>query len=262
MDNPIHIDGDILIYRAAWATENEVFWAAQIALDNMVEKILDVFPDCSSAVHWLTASDRKFNFRYYDNCSVEYKDRKQPRPTHYHALRRYYQEKYSARVVYGCEADDVLGWHKAWGFPIATIDKDLKMVPGLQYDIVKGTVERHTPLGEVVYETAKQSLTGKAQFIFSGFKGFAVQLITGDKSDTIPGLPYNGLAGTKSNKCPSRCVELFADCTAIKEVWETVQKVYKDEGCTDQYFYEQVRLLWIERYPGNRFPTEEQLNEA
>lgn len=261
MTGGLSIDGDIVVYRAAWATEGQSPKAAEIATLNIMDAIIRHVQPSGEVITWITHPDKWYNYRFHTAVSEPYKDRKQSRPQHYHHIREFLKDVYGAREMIGLEADDALGWHKYRGDVIATIDKDLNMVPGLQYDILKKTIEKHTPLGEVYYYDKTYKASTKKVLEFNGFKGFCCQLIIGDRSDTIPGLPYNGRSGPKSNKSPSRAFKLFAPCKTIQECWQVVRQVYGDTGCSEEYFKEQVELLWMQRFPGNTFPTKEQLNE-
>jgi hypothetical protein len=147
------------------------------------------------------------------------------RPSHEEAIREYLASKWDSTVAEDEEADDLLGIaqnHARDDTIICTVDKDLNMIPGWKYDFVKD---------EKFYVSEDEAL-----------HNFYRQLIVGDSTDNIVGIPRAGVA--RANK-------LLSDRT-LEEQWENVVAEYMAKGGEnwEEYLTEQGRLLWIRREVG------------
>lgn len=189
---------------------------------------------------------------------------KSHKPHHYDKITKYMVENWGAQEVMGIEADDALGieqyedWKRATNpmnpliksegkstaetnlrTCIATIDKDLDMIPGWHYNWRKDVmyfVDDHTAI-----------------------TWFYCQLIMGDKQvDNIQGIPG---AGKK------KAYNVLKDCETEKEMYEATLEAYKEyirkkfkkledditEKEVDILAYEELlenaRLLWMLREP-------------
>jgi hypothetical protein len=107
---------------------------------------------------------------------------------------------------------------------IVTQDKDLDMIPGLKYDFV---------VKEPYSVTEEQAMYN-----------FYHQMLTGDTTDNIPGLPgigpakaHKALRGVKSEELFSVVCAMYEAHTPEKLDWNT-------------YLLEQGQLLWIQRKRG------------
>jgi hypothetical protein len=166
------------------------------------------------------------NFRYAVAKTRPYKGNrdKAHRPTHEKAIREYLASKWDTIVAKDEEADDVLGYTQCT-MPedsiICTIDKDLNMIPGWKYDFVK----------EEKYHVTDDEAMGN----------FYRQLVTGDATDNIVGIPRAGVA--RANK-------ILSDRT-LDEQWLSVVAEYMAKGGEnwEAYLREQGQLLWIRRVP-------------
>lgn len=168
------------------------------------------------------------------------------KPYHYDSITRYLIENWEAEEVHGIEADDALAiaqyqdfrkCHEAvvsykFNTCIASIDKDLDMVPGLHYNWRK----------DVLYFIDE----------WTADTWFYCQLIIGDKSvDNIQGIPGKGPVAAK---------KILWDCDTNKERYEAVLKAYteyvKKEGRPEEEaekeLLENARLLWMLREPLNK----------
>lgn len=169
------------------------------------------------------------NFRYDVAKARPYKGNrdKAHRPTHEQAIKDYIVATYPTVVSVTDEADDQLGIAQCSIGPmdsvILTQDKDLDMIPGLKYDFVQDETYSVTP--------------EQAEF------NFACQLLTGDSTDNIPGLPGIGpakakkaLRGVETEDLMDVVVSMYQAHTPEKYDWH-------------DYLTEQGRLLWIRREP-------------
>jgi 5'-3' exonuclease len=172
------IDGDIGIYRVGFASqaknangEPEAI-PLPLCLARMDTWVADILKATNAKAYriYLTADD-KSNFRF--DIYPEYKaNRKSPRPIYYGELREHLIRFYPTTVVSGMEADDALGQAQTDSTVICSIDKDLDQIPGRHYDFVK----------DVVYEVSKDTAD----------RFFWYQLLMGDATDNIPGIPGCG----------------------------------------------------------------------
>lgn len=142
----------------------------------VVKRILD---RCETADYrmYLTASNDDTQFRKHLAKTLVYKDNRKNmvRPVHYSYLRELLVDEYGAKIVNYYEADDVVAMeHTKHGTDsiLCTIDKDLKQVPGLYYDI------------------RQDHFTNVSQMV--GDLQLCKQWIMGDMVDNIPGIPGYG----------------------------------------------------------------------
>lgn len=193
----------------------------------MVEKALaDI--DCTEfdAKMYLSGGH---NFRYDVAKTRPYKGNrdKKHRPTHEEEIRKYIIRTWDTEVTDGIEADDALGIAQCSVYGptdsvIVSIDKDLDMLPGLKYNFVN----------EVHYEITEEQ----------GWKNFCTQLLTGDTTDNIPGLPKVGIG--KAQK--------YLDGLPQEDWLEEVCRQYATRSMREDwwtYLQEQATLLWIQREP-------------
>jgi hypothetical protein len=169
------------------------------------------------------------NFRKEVAVTKPYKgNRTKPKPTHYADIRGYMLAKHKAILVDDEEADDAMGHEQytQWYFNpesscIVTIDKDLDMIPGRHYNFVK----------DLEYYVEEDEAD----------RFFLYQLICGDSSDNIPGIP--GMADKKSTSFLAD-IPLGQELSAILGLY---MDSYGDKGY--EVMEEMATLLWIRRAP-------------
>lgn len=157
---------------------------------------------------------------------------KSVRPFHYENIRGYLCGAYGATISDGIEADDAVSiaqWNGEGKTIIATIDKDLLNVPGKHYNY-------HHKMAQTV--TRKQA---KLRFYH--------QLLTGDRTDDIPGL--KGVGPVAANK-------LLPGWLPEEEMYRRVLVAYSDNmeeyplhhlpyGNPESSLLENARLLHMMR---------------
>lgn len=193
------------------------------------------------------------------------------KPAHYDKLTTYLKENWNAQEVIGIEADDAMAleqwgdWQKVTNpmnaliktegkstaesnlnTCIATIDKDLDMIPGFHYNWRK----------DVLYFIDE----------WTADTWFYCQLIMGDKQvDNIEGIPGKGPAAAKKIlwDCDTNQERYKAVLNAYIEYEESLfRKAHKDEEITPEVeevlvanakerLIENARLLWMLREPLN-----------
>ena len=228
------IDADILVYAVGHAAGEDPL---HFATHSFRERVNYIMEGCGCAKAQLFLSG-KTNYRH-DYCT-DYKANRSDaaKPHHADALREFAVDTLDAIVADNEEADDLLGIHAVrdgWG--IATIDKDLKGVPGWHY-----------------------SWQGKDEGIFyvsevEADRFFYTQLLTGDATDNIQGLfKRTGVKAMAKAKDP------LQEMTDVVDMYAHVKQVYldacaskhmlSDEGDVTNWLTEQGRALWIRREVG------------
>ena len=237
------IDGDIVSYRCAASVNKALreLWDSysrdigamhageevekEVAILRADKLMRDILEETQATHHrvFLTGSG---NFR--DELYPLYKkNRVQPKPMFLADVNQFLIDEWDAEVVHGMEADDALGIaytietviDAAYIEPVQTIicsiDKDLLMIPGRHYNFVK----------KEFYDITE----------FQGYYNFYKQILTGDRTDNIPGYALGYGPAAAAN-------ELMA-CKTEKELFETVRWRYND----DERLLLNAQLLWIKR---------------
>ena len=217
------IDGDILVYRIGFTTEDVDEGIMKARLRESINLILEAVEATAYKMYLTEENDpTQFRRRIYP----EYKaHRLQPKPKHYRAIRAYLQEHYDAEVVYEIEADDALGIHQSGGLfrhndqtVIISIDKDLKQIPGNHYNFVKLEASFVTPE--------------------EGLRHFYTQLLTGDSSDNVKGVWKCG---------PVKAAKILEGATDEIDMFVRVHNEYQN----DDEMKMNGRVLWIWKKPND-----------
>jgi hypothetical protein len=253
----LQIDGDGILYRAGFAVEKTKYlvrnqtgyfefddaksakaeggelWSrkdlepedkALLLVDQIIRDIKDRYPE-----HWpnIWLSPNVGNFRDLVCTRAKYKGNRdaQVRPTHYKALREHVVKRWGACITEGQEADDAIGIGMTAnpGSVCVSIDKDLLQLAGTHYNWVTKEERRIT---------AKQ-----------GALNFWTQVLTGDTTDNVPGIPGIG---------PVKAKKLLTNCKTNKEAWEIARNAYAQEFGPDigpDYAFETAQLVWVRRKP-------------
>lgn len=212
------IDGDILVYRIGFASENETESIAIARCSEFIEDLI-LFNGFGEYQGYLTG---KRNFRNEIAVTAPYKgNRKSAKPKHYQLLRDYMESAWSFTMIEDQEADDAIGiaaYEMEVGeYCICSIDKDLDMLRGDHYNFVKD--ERYFITEE------------------EGIKNFYKQLLMGDRVDNIIGI--KGIGTVKAER-------LLKECKNENEMYLAILEAY--DGNAERVL-ENGRLLWIRRKP-------------
>ena len=216
------VDGDIIAYRAAFATKDlfpdDAKRKVEELVDYILEKTIDFpFPSKSDYQVYLTG---KTNFRFEIAKSYPYKGNRASveKPIHLGLCRDHMTEKYDAVISINEEADDLIAKEAAaqnYNCVVASIDKDMLQLPCWHFNFGKN-------------EWSKVSE-------FEGIHFFYTQILTGDAADNIKGLRGIG---------PKKAEKLLSDCKDEDELWGAIFKAY--DGDLDRII-ENGRLLWLRR---------------
>jgi 5'-3' exonuclease len=252
MTRKVLVDGDIIAYRAAFATQDGSEGDAQSKTDELLsyiwDKTIDIpFPSEEDFHVYLTGSN---NFRVEVAKTAVYKGnrKKVEKPQYLEVIRQHILANYPCTVAEGEEADDAIAIEATRLGPdavIASIDKDFLQVPCTHYNFVKDewiTVEE-----------------------FDGLRFFYTQVLTGDAVDNIKGLYRVG---------PVKAGQMLEGITTEVGLYEACMDAYltSKEGLMvdlkdrPQWAYERVlenaRLLWLRRYEGQMWTPPEVTEES
>ena len=181
------------------------------------------------------------NFRHEVATVKPYKGtRKGEKPYHFDNITTYMMANFDVRIANGYEADDALGAYQCAheNTVICSRDKDLRMIPGMQYSWECGKQPEWGP--EEVEDFGYITLSDSNILKGVGIKFFFSQMLTGDTVDNIPGLPKCG---------PVKAYKLLEDCETEKQCVDIVRQAYKDKYAekAPERLQEQAQLLWIAR---------------
>lgn len=161
------------------------------------------------------------NFRY--DIYSQYKANRDPdsKPVHIAEIKKYLVERWGALVVDGEETDDRVSWLQCT-MPVETcivsIDKDLLNTPGWHYNYDTGEL----------FEVSEQDAE----------LHFARQLLTGDSTDNIPGLPRVG------KKTAEKILPEW-----VPDWMDIVKAEYDKKNVSHELLERNGILLWMRREP-------------
>lgn len=232
------IDGDLIAYINAAASENDPVEVACMRVSQMMHSILNTV-DADTFRVFLSGAD---NFRYDVNPEYKANRKDTPDPRWRAACKEFLVTEWEAEVTEGYEADDALGinqdkkgyWELGEHHPIhstiiCSIDKDLDMIPGLHYSwpiVRKGVTVREG----IIYEVST----------LDGIKSFYRSLLVGDRSDNIIGVQGIG---------PVKAAKIINPLESEKDMYNAVCKLYNDPDRLDM----NIDCLWIQREEHTRW---------
>lgn len=281
MGRQLYIDADVLVYASAFAAQKTIYcygqqewtdaeqaqaWCdenehdyRQLRKDDAITTRVEVLPEsaarmilaqklasiqevCQSTDYLLLLSGDG-NFR--DDVAVTrgYKANRADtqKPIHYAFIRSCILDNKRAELTVGVEADDALGMYLTDNPEgvICSIDKDLNQIPGRHYNWDKSIKYKVNPEQALYY--------------------FHKQLLTGDITDNIPGIP--GFGDKKAAKLLDSTITMpRAGWNIVLEEYNKGPFKFKGGACTNDdllsYLEEQMQLLWILRKPGERVNPE------
>lgn len=219
---------------------------------NLKRTLATITNDVQATDHrlYLTGKD---NFRFDVATILPYKGNRSnaAKPVHYSYIKELLVDEYGAITVDGMEADDAMSitsWQHQlndtnWDVIISTQDKDLKMVPGRHYNPTK---RESYVMG---WQEARMC--------------FYKQILTGDGTDNIPGIP--GIGPATANKLLDSLLEDTSD-KMYKTVLEAYKRAEQDPKVKakmvgDVWGAERVeevaRLLWMQQSRDQMWTAEE-----
>lgn len=270
----VHIDADFLAYQVSYDDE-KTFAEMKSNCDTAVEKMRLMSGSEHVMLH-LTPKGSDKGGRYDVALLKEYQANRKdkPKPKFLHHMREWMHKERDAKLYMHCEADDGMSMAQyamiAAGTPelsvIATKDKDLCMVPGLQLNWDTGEMTNtDDPFGWLIlHESESKSKTKKIKG--RGWKYFWAQMLTGDTADNIQGIPkvcdLRYCPTGKYKACgPVLAYEILAPITTNQEAFRVVRDLYKEYGDKIGFvnyrdgtpvlyghaFQSEAQLLWMRR---------------
>ena len=239
------IDADILRYEVGfgaetgWQTEGELPpWPyVEEMLHYRIDKICADVGATEPPVLYITEGR---TFRFDIAKRKPYKGtRKDHKPWHFNNLTIYFKDILGCEVVTGIEADDqmVIDHLGDEETIICSRDKDLRQCPGPFYSWELGKQPSYGPL--VITKAGEIELSeDKKKIIGNGLAFFYAQLLLGDTSDNIPGLPGCGPVKAYTILDVDKCHML----SVVEDAYEE-----KYGGDWEEELLEQGRLLWMTR---------------
>ena len=229
-----------------------------------VKRLIESILEDTKADDYRIFLSGKGNFREEVAVTKKYKGNRDAlhKPIHYQEIRDYLLDIWQAEEVEGMEADDAMGiaqWEDLSsifdtertladnytevyaGTIIASLDKDMNMIPGWHYNW-------RTKVKEFIDEkTANYN--------------FYKQLLMGDPTDNIQGVPKIG---------EKTAEKILANCTTDAEMLDAVMDAYyvgyykhgthsdinEFLSTIDDIFLEHAKLIWIRRDNTNELPKE------
>lgn len=215
------IDADFLVYHVGFSCEDSTEREAKNRLTEWLTDIVYMRLECDDYKAFLTG---KGNFRYAIATTVPYKGNRKDavKPKHFDAL-RHHLGKLGAVTIDGSEADDACA--------IALVESPLAVLVHVDKDLNQLAGKHYNPVKDLEYEVTEQE----------GLYSFYTQVLTGDRTDNIPGLPKIG---------PVKAEKILNGITGEVPLYEAVKAKYYELGFDDDYLLEQARLLWLQRYEG------------
>jgi 5'-3' exonuclease len=226
MNKTALIDGDVLVYRAAYKAQKTFHWGDGIytpiadlkeARSHYESSLREVTKSANCTGYIVVFSDpngKTFRHVLYDDYKKSRHSPANAKPMVFNPLRK-------DLIAEGCsykamlEGDDVLGILQTSmkNTVICTIDKDLRTIPGLHYNFDKKTHSCVTP------EEANRF--------------FLTQALAGDPTDGIPGIPGVGM------KTAAKILEKNG------YTFETVAAAYKKADLSEAVALQMARLVKI-----------------
>ena len=215
-----NIDGDIVAFRCAAASEDADLEIACLRADKLMQDI--VYLSGAKSFNCYLTGRNNFRKEIYPEYKANRKDK--PKPIHLQGIRDFLVDRWTAEVSEGCEADDLLGMNQSGSTICCSIDKDLLQLEGKHYNWVRA-------------EFYDQSYIG-------GIKQFYLQLLQGDKGDNIPGIYGVG---------PKKAERYLEGVTDEQEMFDICLELYQHDHET---MVRNGKLLWIWRTQGGTWdPT-------
>jgi DNA polymerase-1 len=254
MKRVLLIDGDVLVYKTAFAAEQNIDWgeglhtlhsdeeSAKATVDNAITSLLERLEADDYVVALTCHETPNFRLSIYPQYKMNRADNR--KPLVWGALREHLKWKWDAKLKPNLEADDILGilatnhsFEKKYiGHEIeriiCSIDKDFKSIPCLFYNMKKR-------------EGIEKFNEHDANYFHM------VQTLIGDKTDNYPGCA--GI-GPKKAEAILNPAETGGDYVAM---WPRVLHAFKKAGFGPEYALVQARLARILRASDYNFRTKE-----
>lgn len=219
-------DGDIIAYRCAASCLSkgqlvEPVEVAQVRVNELMYRIVQETGATSYEVY--IGGEGNFRYDIYPEYKANRKDT--AKPPWLEPCREQLLVEWNAKIINGMETDDMLGIRQTeleGESIIASIDKDLLMIPGQHYNFVK----------QEFYNVSE----------IDGIRHFWFQMIMGDRVDNIPG--YDGIMRQTVPKFLQPKINTLLELTKEEEMEALVKEMYAENGKEEQFNINK-KLIWI-----------------
>lgn len=261
------IDADILRYELGFAAETG--WKTTLEdpdalppFDYVAEllhaRLEHIKTECNTTVTPILYLTEGRTFRFDIAKSKPYKGtRVVNKPWHYNNLSVYLKDVLNAKVITGIEADDALAiahLNSNKTTILVSRDKDLRQIPGWFYSWELGKQPSFGPIlidqaGSLNLSEDHKKLTG------TGLAFFYAQVLMGDKTDNIPGLPGCGPVDTYNILTDMTIRHEYAFSNSDLQLY-AVEAAYAQILGENykEYLLEQGQLCWITRKMNKEYP--------
>lgn len=234
-------DGDLICYQKGFKHEKtEEWYIVEHDIDSWIAEFFEKFGTYNYIIY-LTG---KNNFREQAAVSHPYKgQRTKPKPKWHGDIRKYLVALHSCKVVEGYEADDEIAMHLTRNKNAIHIgiDKDLWQVEGWHYRFATHN-SPEIPLRYITHEGSLE-LTEKKKLVGTGMKWFYAQMLIGDRTDNIFGVPRCGDIGAYN---------ALKECETEKECYDVVKEKYEAAfENPEERLIENANLLYMIREKRN-----------
>lgn len=237
------IDGDLMLYKFSYGNEVNIDWGdGQVSsitdLETAKEEVKDFYNKLLKATDTTSglicfSCPKEENFRYQVLPTYKHNRKDRERPQLYYDLKQFILDNYETKTKPTIEADDVLGimaTMKPGQYVIASIDKDLRQIPGEHYNWKDNE-----------YFTVN---------LWEANNWFYTQILVGDTCDGYKGCP--GIGKKKAEMVLQEAFDFFFSesnlYTSLPEVlWTEIIKVYESKGLTEEDALQQARVARILR---------------
>jgi 5'-3' exonuclease len=248
------IDGDVLLYKIGFAHNSSPLELAKYAMDVYLQGLRSHIPvKYFEKDPLIYISDGGKTFRHDIATIHPYKNtRNKEKPIHFHALKSHLLDSWQSVYCNNYEVDDYLGIDSRdnQAALICSIDKDVATLPGTHYHFDKKKMYFVSELGVLRLFTYSYGKILRG----TGLKFFWAQMLMGDPTDTIPGVPGYGHV---------KAYEVLKDINDSIELGRKVYRIYREyfgNNC-DKIFIEIGNLLWILREAGKLFEHQDFLTK-
>lgn len=246
------VDADHISYRAAASCSptkskpfqedlNEALWR----LDTMVEQLVLAYNDPD--MEFYISGEGNWRYAIYP----EYKaNRKNTVPPQWlQECRERLVMQYKARIVNDREVDDMCGIRMSQEannmnkVVCASLDKDLRQVPGYHYKWQTNHMGSIKPAEEVLVSP------------LDGLRNFYKQVITGDAADHIPA--FDNKFRTATPQFVQKLLVPLQDMTEEGEMWEHIKDIYSEQvSWADDWLTVAERnasVLYVQKYEEDKW---------
>lgn len=192
----------------------------ELVIEQLESRIQEIVDEAGTEGEPILFFTGKNNFREKLATTFVYKANRPPKPFHYANIKVYLKSRFKYYEEEGLEADDLLGIFLT-AYPdkyiCASRDKDLKQIPGWHFGWEVGRQPAFGP--ELVDEVGYLKLSSdRKKILGTGAKFLHFQMLHGDTTDTIPGLPRYGIV---------KAFNTINPCNTIEEMEKAVLEAYR-----------------------------------